>query len=216
MTIRPTPPICPCALLLMGALSLMMAGCASPRPGAAPVPDVVSVAAGVPDPLQRDVVLLSSTDFAVRSHAAERLVAAGEAALPALGAAGSGMVRVHDAEEVSTTRPVLRSILGDVTQERLYAHLGSTWPVVRCQAAEEIGRRGRWSAVPRLIERVHDEDVDVRAACASSLRRLTNRFFGFDAKARVSARRCAAGRWHEWWAVEGCVRAAEDERNGAG
>ena len=57
--------------------------------------------------------------------------------------------------------------------------------------ARSCGGRRRASSVgadagapcPTCIPRMDDDDPDVRAAAASSLRRLTNRFFGFDASA---------------------------------
>lgn len=170
----------------------------------------------VADVFARDVELLKSADFVERSHAAERLVAAGERALAALGAAGEGTVRALGAQEVGTTAPVLRTILSEIDFAGLARYLDAPWPVVRRETADELGRRGRWSAVPHLIPCLDDRDASVRAASASSLRRLTNQFFGFDAGAHLQARRRATGRWREWWSVEGRVRAAEGERGGAG
>jgi HEAT repeat protein len=76
---------------------------------------------------------------------------------------------------------------------------------VRRAAAEELGRRETWAAIPGLIERLDDSDVDVRAASAVSLRRLTNNFLGYQADASLGSRRGAADRWRAWWAEEGRV-----------
>ena len=160
--------------------------------------------------------MLRSSDFVERSRASERLVAAGEHAVSALGAAGEGTVRVLGTQQVGTTAPVLRSILGDLDEERVVLHLDSPWSVVRRETASELGRRGRWSAVPYLIPHMDDDDPQVRAASASSLRRLTNRFFGFDADASLHARRRATERWREWWSIEGRVRATRDAGDDAG
>ena len=199
------------------ALAILVAtGCRSQpaQPTGAPATCVARPVAR--DAFARDVELLKSTDFVDRSRAAERLVAAGERAVPVLGAAGEGTVRVLGTQEVTTTAPVLRTILADLEVDRLVGHLDSPWPVVRRETAAELGRRGRWSAVPYLIPHMDDDDAQVRAASASSLRRLTNRFFGFDANGALHARRRATERWREWWSVEGRVRAVRDGGDGAG
>ena len=200
---------------------LLATGCqtrpAQPLATVASVPaPATAVALAAPGPYARDVDLLRSTDFVARSRASERLVAAGERALPALGAAGDGSMHVLGTQEISTTTPVLRVILADLAEDRLVSQLDSPWSVLRRETASELGRRGRWRAVPYLLPRMDDEDARVRAASAASLRRLTNRFFGFDAAASLHARRRATERWREWWSVEGRVRAAEDAGGDAG
>ena len=190
-------------LLSSGCRAAPASGLAGPAPGS-------EAAAAVARPLARDVVLLQSASFAERAGASERLVLAGEAALPELGAVGEGTIRPYGAGEVSTTEPVIGVILGDLPQDRLVAWLAAPWPVVRRGAAEELGRRRTWSAVPRLIERLGDSEESVRVAAASSLQRLTNRFFPYDPRASETARRRGAERWQEWWAVEGRVKAAEE------
>lgn len=202
--------------LVLAALGCVLATGCQTRPTeslGAPVP--VPVASGA-SAYARDVGLLRSTDFVERSRASERLVAAGERAVPALGAAGDGTVRVLGTQEVSTTAPVLRAILGELSEEAAVRHLDSPYGVVRRETASDLGRRGRWSGVPYLLPHMDDDDPQVRAAAASSLRRLTNRFFGFDADASLHARRRATERWREWWSVEGRVRAARDAGDDAG
>ena len=203
--------------LILGTLALgTLAACQqrlAPRRSCA---DVDTLARQAPDALHQDVVYLRSDDFVVRARAAERLVAAGEMALPALGEAGEGHVDVHGTARVSTTRPVLGSIMAGLPTARLERHLCAEWSVVRRVAAEELGRRDGWSCVPSLIDRMSDPDPMVRAASASSLRRLTNRFFGYDARAHLRAREGATRRWEEWWTVEGRVRAAEGRPAGSG
>lgn len=164
----------------------------------------------------RDVELLRSEDFVTRARAAERLIAGGEHAVPALGAAGDGTVRALDGADVGTTAPVLRSIFADLEVDALARQLESPWPVVRRETAAELGRRGRWHAVPYLLPHLQDGDGSVRAASARALRRLTNRFFGYDAKASLRARRQATERWQEWWSVEGRVRTEQGDGDGAG
>jgi hypothetical protein len=120
-------------------------------------------------------------------------------------------VRVAGEAEVSTTRPVIASILRALPYERLPAHLRSPWPGVRRGAAEELGHRDRWSVIPSLIERLEDDDADVRVASASALRRLTNQFFGFGAEGGPREQAAIASRWRAWWNLEGHVRANERE-----
>lgn len=186
---------------------------------AGPVSDPVSAPARavvVRGSYARDVELLRSEDFVTRARAAERLVAGGERAVPALGAAGDGTVRALDGADVGTTAPVLRSIFADLEADALARQLESPWPVVRRETATELGRRGRWHAVPYLLPHLQDGDGSVRAASARALRRLTNRFFGYDAKASLRARRQATERWQEWWSVEGRVRTGQGDGDGAG
>jgi HEAT repeat protein len=161
-----------------------------------------------PDPL---VLELQNPDFVARARAAESLVERGEDALPALGAAGDAPVAVTGGARVSTTEPVVRAILEEATPERLEVHVESPWPVVRRAAAREMGERGRWSAIPRLIERLEDRDARVRAEAAASLRRITNEFIPYRADSSLLARTTGARRWREWWTAVGRLRAAEQD-----
>ncbi|MDJ0974814.1 MAG: HEAT repeat domain-containing protein [Planctomycetota bacterium] len=203
------------ALAPILGLALSLCACRTDAPVASPgaVSDArVAVLAPVSSPppqlddgLRRDVRALQSPDFVERSRAAERLVQTGVAALPALGAAGPQPVLVHGEARVSTTRPVIQSILQAAEPVRVEAELVSPYAVVRRGAAEELGRRGRWAPIPELIVRLDDPDPGVRAAAAASLRRLTNNFFGYSAQANRRARSAAAGRWRTWWTQEGRV-----------
>ena len=103
----------------------------------------------------------------------------------------------------SATRSILQAVLARSSDELLVEHLGSPWPNIRREAASELGRRDRWSAVPRLIDHLADEDVEVRAASAAALRRVTNNFFGYRAVACASRRRTTTQRWRAWWREEG-------------
>jgi hypothetical protein len=188
-------------------LALLMASCAGSgrRPDvtdAGPARPLPPLAAGA-DPLTRAVRDLASPDFEVRTRAARTLVAAGDRSLPALGRAGELPVPVAGGLEVSATRSVVEAVLAEGPVERAEEHLGSPWSNVRRAAAEELGRRGHWDAIPRLIERLDDPDADVRAASAESLRRLTNQFLGYRATASLGRRRDAADRWRAWWSREG-------------
>lgn len=215
------------ALLVLCAIALTLTACSSRAASRARIPATPVVEAGsqrgtsagaLPsgriaaaacteasrgDGFDQTVRLLASPDFETRSHAARRLVAAGDAALPALGRAGDLPVRVDGGLQVSATRPVVRSLLGESGDPDLLDHLASPWPTVRREAAVELGRRDRWSAVPRLIDHLDDGDAEVRAASAEALRRVTNHFFGYRAEATVAHRRRTADRWRTWWSVQG-------------
>jgi hypothetical protein len=162
---------------------------------------------GAEDGVAGDLARLGDPSFVERSRAAERLVARGEAVVPALGAAGDRPVRVAGGAEVATTRPVLRAILARADDERLVVHLASEHATVRREAAEAIGERGRWGAIPHLIDRLEDPDEAVRGASHAALRRLTNRSHGYLANAAAPQRAAATGRWRAWWNVEGRARA---------
>jgi hypothetical protein len=207
---RPTASNLRAASLL--ALALGATGCAS-RSAVARAP-VVSVAAAAPavsvpaalvaDPgLSADVVRLTSPDFLERTRAAARLVAAGEAALPALGGAGDQPVRVVGDATVGTTAPVARAILDALPEERVRPWLDAPWPLVRREAAQALGRHGRWASVPSLIARLSDADGGVRASTIEALRRITNEFLGYRPHAAPHVRAAAVARWREWWAVRG-------------
>lgn len=199
-------------------LAACLVACAGPRavPESDPGPHLAARARSAPDPLRRDVVLLESEDFVERSQAARRLVDAGAAALPALGEAGQALVTEPGGQRVSTTEPVLGSIMRDLPDAALEQNLSTAWPVVRRAAAAELGQRRGWMPVPALVDRLDDPDPEVRAEAASSLRRLTNRFFGYDARADVRVRDQAAQRWDAWWRIEGRVRAEEGRQPGEG
>ncbi len=217
---------CVCVLFAV----VLSAGCqASPAPaaqaavsqppasqGAAPSAPLTPASAGDVDPqAAAQVTLLASPDFVVRVQASETLVRMGPRALPALGAAGEQPVNVHGAIAVSTTEPVVEAILDDAADATLEAQVRVRWPNIRRAAAEELGRRGRWASIPALIERLDDADHGVRAASASSLRRLTNNFFGYRARGQLARRKAVQARWRSWWTQQGRSSERDQERHSA-
>lgn len=169
--------------------------------------------AGAAPRIDASVAALGSSDFGERSRAADALLARGEAALPALGAAGDAPVAAHGRVPVSTTRAVIAEILATADVGRLRSvHLASVAPAVRRGAAEELGRRDAFDAVPDLLARVEDDDVAVRTAAVASLRRLTNRMYDLEATDPPQVRTAAVGRWRAWWGREGRTVAAERGR----
>jgi hypothetical protein len=179
-------------------------GCSSSRPVASPLLPRVAEAATPDAP---DVALLKSCDFVARSHAAERLVAGGAASLPALGRAGDLAAPGPGTSAESTTRPVIDAIVARLSAAEVESLLGSPYPVLRRGAADELGRRGDWAAVPRLIERLEDREPQVRDAAHAALRRLTNEFLDAG-DPRTLASTSLAERWRTWWRQEGRARAS--------
>ena len=199
------------ALLVLLAVSGCRRSLLGPPPpppmlaGANTPPDAVA-AAHDPD-LDADVRRLAHDDFVVRSRAAERLVAVGAPALPALGRRGDQAVVLYGREEISTTRPVIDAILETLPDPAVRHQLIEGAPVVRRSAAQALGTRDGWGSVTALIDATEDDVGVVRAAAAASLRRLTNRFFGFQAEAPPTLRAAATQRWRTWWAIEGRLEA---------
>jgi HEAT repeat protein len=104
---------------------------------------------------------------------------------------------------------VIRAIVRAEPTAEVAGHLGAPWPALRSAAAEELGHRDDWTRVPLLLRGLEDPDPGVRAAGAAALRRLTNEFHGFEARAPLAARRVAASRWRDWWNRVGALKARE-------
>lgn len=203
-------------LFALGRLALgpvfvgcLLLGCSRPLLNEGPSEALLPSAAVGPvgDGFDPDVRRLEDPDFVTRARAAERLVAAGPAALPALGRRGDQPVVLYGKMRVSTTRPVIRAILDAMPDGAVRRELASGEAVVRRAAAEALGRRGRWGSVAALIDATEDPEPTVRASSAASLRRLTNRFFGFRAEASPTLRAAATQRWRTWWTIEGRLEA---------
>jgi hypothetical protein len=186
--------------------AMVLAGCSSARRADAPL--LAPAAGGVAD--APDVLLLRSPDFVARSRAAERLVAGGAASLPALGRAGDLAAPAPGTAAESTTRPVIDAILARLTPAEVEGLLASPWPVLRRGAADELGRRGDWGPIPRLIERLEDREPVVRDAAHAALRRLTNEFLETGAGPTLAAAPLAE-RWRTWWRQEGRAKATRGE-----
>jgi len=211
-------------VLVAGAL----VGCAVKAPGRGPGPAFAPPLAGAAypvgspgsdapppaaPPIDATVRALASPDFAERSRAVDALLARGEPALTALGAAGDAPVAAHGQVPVSTTRAVIAEILSTSDVGRLRSvHLVSAAPAVRRGAADELGRRGAFEAVPELLARVEDDDLSVRTASVASLRRLTNRMYDIEATDTPAVRTAAVTRWRAWWTREGRAVTAERTR----
>jgi|GEM_PF-5595415 len=157
-----------------------------------------------------DIVALSSPDFVLRSQAAERLVAAGSASLDALGAAGDRSTPAPGSPSESTTAPVIVAILGRASDAEVLALISSPHAPLRAAASRESGRRGAWTPVPALIERLADSEPPVREAAHAALRRITGEVAEPSGPNVVGGRPVGgdrAERWRQWWRQEGRARA---------
>ena len=196
------------AVLVLAAHGLV--GCAgNTAPPEQPLPGGLAGSS-----LDADVALLRSRDFVARSQAAERLVSAGARALPVLGEAGDFAAPGPGVAAESTTRPVVDAILAQLSAAEVEALLASPHPVLRRGAADELGRRGGWTPVPRLIDRLEDGEPQVREAAHAALRRLTKEFpeTGYGRGTTASL----AERWRTWWRQEGRAKAAGSTTLGTG
>jgi hypothetical protein len=114
----------------------------------------------------------------------------------------------------STTRPVVDAILAGLPAPEVEALLASPHPVLRRGAADELGRRGDWAPVPRLIDRLEDGEPQVREAAHAALRRLTREFPETGHGRGTTA--SLADRWRTWWRQEGRVKAVGRPATGTG
>lgn len=193
------------ALIALSLGSAVLVGCRSadrPDP-AAPLAGRLSGSAH-----DTDVTALGATDFALRSAAAERLVALGPEALPALGAAGDQAVDGIGGAPIRTTAPVVAAILATQPDAAVADLLASPHATLRRAAAVELGQRSAWTPIPRLIERLEDREPAVREAAHSALRRLTHEFLETSGRPGPGESASLSERWRRWWNQTGRARAA--------
>ena len=112
------------------------------------------------------------------------------------------LVRALDADD-PLVQGVAARTLGEIGDESALPDLERTMlssprQAARMNAAEAVGRIGRSSSVPRLIDALADPEARVRLEAVKALRRMTGQDLGFDPDASDSARLEAIGRWVEW------------------
>jgi hypothetical protein len=136
---------------------------------------------------------LGSIDFQTYSAAASGLAELGEAVTPYLGHIGE---RASESERTfRVVAVVLAPVFVALEPERLAFHLPSAYRVVRATAAQVAGERNLMECAPVLVNLLEDQDLRVRRAAIAALRRLTNRFFGYDPAATVLRRAKPVQRW---------------------
>ena len=75
--------------------------------------------------------------------------------------------------------------------------------VERVQGVMAVGEQNRWRDIPRVIERLDDNDESVRLMAARTLQEMTGENFGYKTYAPEHERREAARRWRNWWNTTG-------------
>ncbi len=81
--------------------------------------------------------------------------------------------------------------------------LDSPNPAVRIMAIKWAGDNKASSAIPRLVDFLHDEDTSVRFFAIEALRRITGTNNGYDYKASPQLRAEAVERWREFLEANG-------------
>lgn len=80
--------------------------------------------------------------------------------------------------------------------------LQSEDPSQRVQAAVRAGNAHMREALPLLVDRLDDPEVEVRFAAIGALRRITAEDFGYRFNEPAGRRASAVGRWRQWLARE--------------
>jgi len=140
---------------------------------------------------------LRSEHFGRASSGARRLVAVGEQAIAYLGYAGKNQPADDGRDE--TYQIVLRPILREAPARHVGFGLLSPYPDVRVAAAFVCGEQQYTEHVALLVELLEDDALQVRRAAISSLRMLSNRYFGYRADGPPSGRAKSVARWRELW-----------------
>jgi len=136
---------------------------------------------------------MASEDFGVRTRGSRSLLAYGEDAVPYLGyrvGLVAGAPDVHCAGCI-----VVHSILDKLPPARFGVHLDSPYTIVRIAAAEIAGEHRTISLAPKLVERLDDEQVSVRRAAVTALRRITLEFVGYRVDGPPAKRAKAIEAW---------------------
>lgn len=71
------------------------------------------------------------------------------------------------------------------------------------ERARTLLRLGDWSEIPTLIAGLEDERLFTRSLCIEALNNATHEDLGYDPRAGASERGIAVERWHEWWFARG-------------
>lgn len=80
----------------------------------------------------------------------------------------------------------------------LHRRLQSDAHDVRAAAVVEAGSRGDRKAVPYLVDRLEDDQADIRLFAIQALRQMTEENFGYRSYGNELARREAVRRWRQW------------------
>lgn len=98
----------------------------------------------------------------------------------------------------AATLVLLSGCGGPFDRKMRLSDLDSPDPAVRIMAIKWAGDSKASSAVPRLVDFLHDEDASVRFFAVEALRRITGTDNGYDYKASPQLRAEAVERWREF------------------
>ena len=98
----------------------------------------------------------------------------------------------------TATTLVLSGCGGPFDRKMRLSDLDSPNPAVRIMAIKWAGDSKASSAVPRLVDFLHDEDTSVRFFAIEALRRITGTDNGYDYKASPQLRAEAVECWREF------------------
>ncbi|MCE5279679.1 MAG: HEAT repeat domain-containing protein [Planctomycetaceae bacterium] len=85
-------------------------------------------------------------------------------------------------------------------QEDLAARFQSDDPQVRIEAIREAGKTKNPAAVPFLIDRLSDSQMDIRLFAIMALRDITGQTHGYEVYEPAPQRAAAVARWRQWLA----------------
>jgi len=87
---------------------------------------------------------------------------------------------------------------GLAAQQSLYERLQSDDHAVRAAAVVEAGNARDPKATPYLVDRLEDDDADIRLFAGEALRRITGQDLGYRSYDSPQARSEAVRRWRQW------------------
>jgi len=93
---------------------------------------------------------------------------------------------------------ILSGCSGPFDRKMGLSDLESPNTAVRIMAIKWAGDNKASSAIPQLVDFLHDEDTSVRFFAIEALRRITGTNNGYDYKASPQLRAEAVERWHEF------------------
>ena len=82
----------------------------------------------------------------------------------------------------------------------LYERLQADDPAVRVEAVVDASRSGDAKALPYLVDRLGDSELEVRFAAIHALKRQAGTTFGYEPYAATVRRAAAMRRWRQWLA----------------
>ena len=138
---------------------------------------------------------LSARDFRTYSAAASGLVELGEPVTPYLGHIGE--LRSPSERIFRVVTVVMGPVLSQLEPERLSLYLHSPYRTARATAARVTGDRDLMEHARTLVSLLDDTDLFVRRAAIVALRKLTNRFHGYNPETTAARRSAPVRRWRE-------------------